>query len=161
MRKIKYTIFSTVLLLFGTSIFADTTLADREAEIKALIKKYDCGRYTRDLEKNTLCPLYQKVWLLPKKLNEPEDVWQKEKLDKEAAFIGWLEDEARIRNKIKPKIGMSVDYIYRHVMGPPDSINETETSSGKTIQLVYEDGDKRSYFYFNERGILTTIQRSR
>lgn len=145
--KIKHFGISIGFLLCFTLSFADTSFAVREATINALNKKYECLQYTMDSHKNILCPIKHKFLLLPKNLNASEDVWQKQTREAEAAFIEWLEWEARLRNKIKPKIGMSSDYIYRHVMGPPDSINETETASGKTMQWIYEEGNQRISLY--------------
>lgn len=161
MTKIKTSGFLIGIFLCISSSFADTGVAIREVTIKELIKKYDCRRYTSDLHKNELCPLWQRVLLLPKSLSAPEDVWQKKKMESEANFIEWLDWEARIRNKIKPRIGMSADYIHRHVMGPPDSINETETSDGKTMQWVYREDSQRRYFYFDESRKLISIQTNR
>lgn len=101
------------------------------------------------------CTVANQAFLSEERLTEPEPVWSKRISELEKQFIEYRDWEARLRNKIKPKIGMTTDYIYRHVMDPPDSINETETARGRTMQWVYEADDGTQYFYFNERNVLT------
>lgn len=155
-------IYALVILLIFLSpfSFAETTLGARKMATLALHLRYPCEKYETRLNKNR-CDLWRQAMLSDATLSEPEAIWQKNFEQNEKEFLEWKEDEARIRNKIKPKIGMKKDYIYRHVLGSPDKINDTQTSSGIISQWVYETKNGTEYFYFDNEGVLEVIQKRR
>lgn len=131
----------------------------------ALLKKFPCvaveDKVNRMLCESTESTIDANLSLDKAGIGRSEAEWQKYYKDEAAALQDYKDEDARVRNKIKPRIGMTKEYIYRHVMGSPDTINDTESASGLTSQWVYENSDGNYYLYFNNRGVLTTIQRNR
>lgn len=165
--------FLTTLALLAASQFcaADTSQEAQRRLATELFKKFPCPKF-EDESHRDMCELSRAAMDAVISMNretsgsksslvQSESEWQNYYREQKEMLQEFRDEEARLRNKLKPKIGMTRDYIYKHVMGPPDSINETESASGIWSQWVYEGDDAIQYLYFNSKGILTSIQRRR
>ena len=165
-------------LLVAAAILTVTQICDAEPsqEVQermaaALFQRFPCEKFEDKSNRNE-CDHAKKAMAarisLSKAFNDSktsspqsDSEWQTRYRETAEQLQDFRDEEARLRNRLKPKIGMTKDYIYRHVMGPPDSINETESASGMSSQWIYEDDVNTQYLYFNSKGILSVIQRRR
>ena len=162
MRKL---IIILSMLGFSAYCHADTSPEDRRAKLIALYKKYPCKKLVDDVNRE-LCEFGESAIDARygndiRGIGDSEVEWKRHYKSTEKQMQDDRDEDARVRNKIRPKIGMTKEYIYRHVLGPPDAQNDTESISGISSQWVYESDAGTQYLYFNNRGVLTTIQTDR
>ena len=161
-----------VALLAATQFCAADTGEEAQRRLATeLFKKFPCPKFEDEYHRercelsrnamNAVISMNRKTSGSKSPLAQSESEWQNYYRETKEMLQEFRDEEARLRNKLKPKIGMTRDYIYKHVMGPPDSINETESASGVSSQWVYEGDGAIQYLYFNSKGILTSIQRRR
>lgn len=145
---------------FYSSSFAGTVQDQRLSDVQKLFEKYPCEKFDFEVE-ITLCKWSREILMLDDSLNLDKNKWRKILNDTEGKLIEWTTEDARIRNKLQPKLGMSKNYIYKHVLGAPESINDTLDYRGQTSQWVYRSEEESMYLYFDNKNILRAIQRSR
>jgi hypothetical protein len=92
------------------------------------------------------------------KLNDKEDGFFHEEswkyLRSEQAHRAVLAEKAECDRRGGVKVGMTKAEVVATCWGKPKSINSTTTTRGTRQQWIYG----RSYLYFDENGLLTTIQ---
>jgi hypothetical protein len=81
-----------------------------------------------------------------------EDSWMY--LRSEEAHKAVLAEKAECDRRGGVKVGMTKAEVLESCWGKPKSINSTTTARGTSQQWLYG----RSYLYFDENGLLTTIQ---
>jgi hypothetical protein len=148
------------LLSCGLAIAQTTTTEQRIQAVKKIQDKYPCDQFHHESDQG-LCGKYAILLARDEKLQLPEKEWKELIQSVTNSFQEWKVESDRMRNQLKPKLGMSQDQIYKHVLGPPKSINDTLDARGQTSQWVYETDDGTMYLYFNAKGILVSMQRSR
>ena len=153
-----------VVILFGT-LFTITSTAQpsvekRKNEIKKLFEKYPCIHFKAEY-RQTMCGWIEQGLMRSETLNSDAIIWNKTIKKEEETLIEWSIEDDRFRFKSKLQIGMTAEYIYTNVLGPPDRRNDTLDASGKTSQWVYETESESLYLYFNRNGVLTSIQNRR
>jgi hypothetical protein len=92
------------------------------------------------------------------KLDDKENgfLWERswEYLRTEQAHKAILAEKAECDRRGGVRVGMTKAEVLASCWGKPKSINSTTTARGTSQQWVYG----RSYLYFDENGLLTTIQ---
>lgn len=157
MKKILVTF---LLLISIGSVMAGSFIDARREAVGKLFEKYPCHKFDTEADR-TGCEMDKLVMLLDESLSSPDIKWKKLFNEQKAKLIEWQTEDARIRNRLKPKLGMSKSYIYKQVLGAPDAINDALDSGGMTSLWIYKEESDTLYLYFNSKGVLTSMQRSR
>ena len=147
-------------LVPATYAYAAEVNSQRLMAVEKLFTKYSCAKFFFEADQ-TSCEWDRKILELDDSLNLDEKKWQRLFKDTELKLIERTTEDARIRNKKEPKLGMTKNYIYKHVLGAPDSINDTLDARGQTSQWVYRTEEGTMYLYFDNKNTLRTMQRSR
>lgn len=149
-----------IATLFTIASTAQPFVEKRKKDVQKMFERYPCIEFKEEYRR-IWCGYIQDGLMQPETLNSNAIVWNKTIRKEEETLIGWSIEDDRFRFKSKLQIGMTAEYIYTNVLGPPDRRNDTLDARGKTSQWVYETDSESLYLYFNRNGVLTSIQNRR
>jgi len=154
-----YWVVLALVLATPIEVNAQTSPDARKKAVAKLFSKHSCESFNDSVCKSK-CELSYTVLSHPEFLNEPEPSWKRFFNGTESEMVECEVEQDRISSNRKPKLGMTKDYIYKHVLGPPDAINDTVDGRGMTSQWVFRGENETLYLYFNNKGTLASMQRN-